>query len=475
MAIYRIFFAGIRWNAFSAAYSVLIGLVQVAILARFLSPSDFAVVALIGTIVNLCMQLQSTGINTAIIQSTNITNHNLSSLFWLNIAFSVFFFFASLIVGWGISIFYKLSTMSNIIFLYSSLLLVQAFSVQYKTILQKKLDFQILSIAEIAGVTAGFIFALVAAINDLGALALIGSYICRSTIEGIVLTRRGITHFKPTFYFNRAEIKPYVQFGKLHIAERIITYFSSQIDLLIIGKLLGVYDLGVYDLFKRVLIRPFQLIGDVFEKTLFPFFSKYQNYPAVHRIFFITLLSNITALVFPAVALLIIFAKPLINIYFGNDFSDYSIIFQLLVLFCLIHTFLNPIDTLLIAKGKIRLWLYMNIIFSIMSFIFLSIGAQFGLLGLLIAYLIANFIFFLTSYFWIILPLIRSNWLQLLIKISSPFFLTIIAIIPVICLIVVWNGSNNILINLAGIIIFGLFYVGLNLIFNHKIIVAIKK
>ncbi len=474
MAIYRIFFAGIRWNTFSAAFSLVAGMMQVAILARFLSPSDFAIVALMGTIVNLCMQLQSVGINTAIIQSSKDTNDNLSSLYWLNIGFGIFFFFITVIVEYAISIFYELSSLAGIIFLYSSLLIVQAFIVQYKTILQKKLDFRTLSIAEIAGVVAGLIFAIVAAINEFGALALIGSYICRSTIEGMILILRGIDHFKPTFHFNKSEIKPYVQFGNLHITERIITYFSSQIDLLIIGKLLGVDDLGIYDLFKRVLIRPFQLIGDIFEKTLLPFFSKYQDYSAVHRAFFINLLGNISVFVFPAVTLLIIFSKPFIHIYFGSEFVNYSAIFQLLTLFCLIHTFLNPIDTLLIAKGKIKLWLYMNILFSIMSFIFLSIGTQFGLSGVLIAYLIANFLFFLASYHLIVLPLIKSDWFQVLENVASPFFLTIIAITPTLLLIMGWD-KYNILISVIGNIIFVFCYIILTFVLNDKFVATFKK
>lgn len=427
MSIQKTFFAGIRWTGLSSLLSFVLGLLQVALLARYLEKSDFAWVAIAGVFVNIGIQLQQAGINSAIIQQPQLTRTQLSTAYWLNVAFGGALFGIACIVALILRWVYESPILLPIFILYSLIFLIQAFVVQYKALLQKNFHFQTLSAAEGIGVIAGFLFAVITAMLGWGAYALIGSYMVRYMAEAIWVLIAGRQQFTPAIEWNWQSIKPLVDFGGWHLTERLVTHFSSQLDILLIGKLLGSEALGTYDVFKRVLVRPLNLLNDIFEKVTFPVFTKFQTDISLQKKLYLNLLTHLGAINFPLLVFLAIAAEPIIQLIFGAQWIEGVPIFQLLCLFCLLHFLLNPVDTLLLAHGKIKLWLYANMALVPLQILLLTIGSQHGLAAVTLANIVAYTIFTLTTYFWIVFPQIQSGFIELVKRLALPSLLTFLA------------------------------------------------
>lgn len=472
MSIQKTIFAGIRWTGLSSVLGLVLGLLQVAVLARYLEKSDFAWVAIAGVFVNIGIQLQQSSINTAIVQQPHLSKVQLSTAYWLNIIIGLCIFLIASILAFFLRWVYASPILFSIFIIYSVIFLIQAFTVQYKALLQKNFHFQALSIGESLGIIISFVFAVIAAVKGLGAYALVGSYVMRYIIEAIFIILLGRRQFTPVFEWNWKSIQPLLHFGGWHMSERLITHFSSQIDILLIGKLLGSEALGAYDVFKRILVRPFNLLNDIFEKVTFPVFSKFQEDHTLQKKMYLDLLAYQGAVNFPLLAFLAFAATPVVQLLFGAQWLEGVPVFQLLCLFCFFHYLLNPVDTLLLSVGKIRLWLLANLLFIPLQFIFLILGSQFDLIKVTLANVIAYFLFTLSTYFLIVLPEIKSNIMELTIRLVRPLFLTLLALLFLLPFASFFSQKVT-LIPMA--ILFSILYFMLTMYYNRAFFTLIRK
>jgi O-antigen/teichoic acid export membrane protein len=58
------------------------------------------------------------------------------------------------------------------------------------------------------------------------------------------------------------------------VGNDIVSTVATQIDIIIIGKLLGTEVLGTYSIIKELILRPTQLINPIVTKVSFPIMSK---------------------------------------------------------------------------------------------------------------------------------------------------------------------------------------------------------
>lgn len=92
-------FNGAKWTAFSTACIVGIGLLQMAILARLIGPKEFGLLSAAMVIIALADTLSDFGISNSIIQKKDISQDELTSLYWFNVGvgFLVFLIFSSVV------------------------------------------------------------------------------------------------------------------------------------------------------------------------------------------------------------------------------------------------------------------------------------------------------------------------------------------------------------------------------------------
>ena len=76
---------GVKWTGLSTLITSVFQYVQVAVLTKFLTPSDFGIMAMALVVIGLAQAYTDLGISNAIIQRQNPTKDNLSSLYWLEI------------------------------------------------------------------------------------------------------------------------------------------------------------------------------------------------------------------------------------------------------------------------------------------------------------------------------------------------------------------------------------------------------
>ena len=84
--------AGVKWTALAAVLVALIQVVQIVVLAKFLSPQEYGVWGILSVLVGFSNFFVDVGVSNAVIHYQTIDTEELSSLYWLNVlaGFGVF-------------------------------------------------------------------------------------------------------------------------------------------------------------------------------------------------------------------------------------------------------------------------------------------------------------------------------------------------------------------------------------------------
>jgi len=400
---------GVKWTTLSAIVNAILQLLQLSILARYLSASDFGLVAILMVIISLGQVFVDFGLSQAIIHKKQITSTQLSTLYWLNILLSLFVVGVIVLVSPLISNFYHEISLNKYIIIVSVSLIIQAFGQQYRALFQKELQFNLLAKIDIGAALISFFVSILMAINGFGILALIYPVIIMAFIKTIFLVFKGIKIHKPQMILNIQEAKPLLSFGAYTVGDGFINTISSQVDVIIIGKLLGTEVLGAYNIIKEYILKPSQLINPILTKVAFPTMSKVNHDIGQVKTIYLKLINYTASINFPIYVLNFLLSHEIIYILLGKQWLQYENLFQILAVWALMRSIGNPVGTLLLSTGKVQYGLYWNTGMLVYMPIMVYISSFWGIDGIAWGNVISILILFIPGWYFLIYKLCNAK------------------------------------------------------------------
>lgn len=380
---------------------------QLLVLARLLVKVDFALFALVNIVLSIFIQLVQSGFQTAIIHYQPVSGRQLSSLFWLNLLSGLVLGLLMVLAGPLLAWIFQAPALSGLYAFSGLILFVLGWSATPRALLHKNLDFSGIAYAQISAVLLSFVLAVVLALRGWGAYALAGALLARYTLEGLMCFL--FSSFRPAWHFHLEDVRFFLRFGGFQAGERLITHLAGQLDTILIGKFLGMEALGGYDLMKRVLVRPSNLLSELVERVAFPTMARIQSRRAGLRRFYLKVTGHILTLNFWAYGLAFVLSGPLTGLLFGPQWAPWAGIFQLLCLYVMLNSITNPLDSLLLAIGRIDYWLYINLAFLPVLALAIGLGLPFGLAATTGAILLAHLLLIGLSYVMALSPLLEMK------------------------------------------------------------------
>ncbi len=417
---------GVKWTSIASVITSVIKLVQFAVLAHYLSKSDFGLMAIVGMVVGFSALFIDFGINAAIVHKQDITKAQLSSLYWLNIAVSIILFALLFALAPLVASFYDEPALIPIIRILASTFIIAGIGNQFAVLLQKELKFKALAFINIISVFVGFGLAIYLAMQGYGVYSLVYATLVTYGINALLNVYKGWAIHHPDFSFSFQEIKSMLSFGFFQMGERSVNYLNAQFDVLLIGKLFGTEVLGVYSVAKNISSKPYQIINPIINKVTFPIMSKIQNETSRLRKLFLNVINYLCSVNFPIYVLVIFLAEDIIVNLFGAKWVDAIILLQLLAAYRMFTSFGNPIGSLLLAKGRADLGFYWNLaLFIFIPFIIYG-GSHWGLVGVASSLLLLQVLLMYPAWYFLVNELSDITFLEYAYTIGKPFFIAFV-------------------------------------------------
>ncbi|MDO6838892.1 oligosaccharide flippase family protein [Paraglaciecola chathamensis] len=347
-----------------------IGLVSIVILARVLSPKDFAVAAIISMVIYFFDVLSNLGNEQYIIQKKGISDEDINTAWTINIIIKVALAFILLAFVPLIDSYYPEIQLTAALFLATLVLPIRAISnsglllfernLQYKqifflTVFQRVISFT--TVMLVIWVAPSF-WALI--LGDVAAALSfsLGSYVVHT--------------FRPVFSLKN--IKEQWIFSRWLLAKNIVGYGRSQIDTFIVSSLFNARDLGRYYLARDIVMIPSQNILTPALQPLLATFSQQHHNDSTSLSRQINLALAITTLLtIPIVFYIWFFPSALIDTILGSQWKDSYKLLSHLSLLVLYIPFILLFEHLMVAKG----WVKQVFIFDLSSLLFITLGLLF--------------------------------------------------------------------------------------------------
>jgi len=418
--------SGVKWTSSATIITTLLQVLQVAILARFLSASDFGLMAIVMVVIGFSQAFLDMGISNAIIHKQYVTSRQLSTLYWVNILAGIGLYGIIYLLAPWIASFYHEAKLEDIVKLVGIIFLITPYGQQFFVLLEKELQFRTLAKISILNKFISLLITTYLAYRGMGVYALVYGAISSAVFTTVQYILIGIKNYKLSFTFDIYEVKEFVQFGLYQMGERTINYFNSQFDTILIGKFLGVESLGVYTIAKELVMRPAAVINPVLTRVAFPTMAKIQNDIPRLKQLYIKMLNFIATINFPIYIAMIILAPELITIIFGDKWDRAIPLVQILAIFGAIRSVVNPIGSLLLARGRADLGFWWN--FGLFFYVPLSIYIYsfWDLEGIAWGMVINILILQLPSYYVLVKPLCGAGLKEYFWQILRPMLFSVI-------------------------------------------------
>ena len=367
------------WNYASFASGKVLVLVTMAILARLLTPADFGMVGFATLVIAHLSVLQNLGLGPAVIQRRGDIEEAAQTVFVINLVLGAFFTVVTILAAPLVAAFFDEPLVPPLLRVLAFSFILESLGSMHEILLQRNLAFRRKLIPDLGRAIAHGGVAITTAVTGLGVWALVWGQLA-GIIVYVVLTWMVIP-WRPTYRFHRHLIRPLTRFGVPLVLTDIEYAIWSNLDYVIVGRLLGDAALGMYTIAYRLPELLVQSVWRVLANAIFPVFSRIQDdMEALRRGFLATIRYTQIAIV-PLCIGMFITAEPAVEFIFGDQWGAVVPVLRVMAVFTLVGSIGVNVGDVYKAMGRPDILAKLSVMELGILFPALLYGSRFGIVG----------------------------------------------------------------------------------------------
>ncbi|MEO8715511.1 MAG: lipopolysaccharide biosynthesis protein [Acetobacteraceae bacterium] len=401
---------GVAWASVTRIGGQMLNWVMTLAVVRFLAPADYGLMAITMAVTGFLAAMSYVGFSDVLVQSRDADANAAEALGLILIVNVVFL--AILFAGApGIASFYhdpRLTPLLRVVSLSFILLAVSALS---RATLQRALALKQMSAIDMMANVLGGVATIVLAWLGFGVWALLDGYMLAETVRtGGFLILAPIRHFPALPTRRQAGL---MRMGSYRTAENVLWYFSTQIDILVAGRLLGSNVLGIYSLARTLASLPIDKLATVVKPIGLPAFARVQDDIDQALSYLAKSMRVLALLSFPIFFGLSAVAHDLVPAVLGPRWAGAATPLAILALGMTLRPTGLFVAPFMLGLGHFRTSLVNTVIGTIMFGLAYVVGAHWGIYGICGAAAVAYPLQFLL---WVHrVSVVRRGWFRRLL------------------------------------------------------------
>ena len=380
----------IGWNYLSFGLSKALGLLTIAILAHILPPESFGLIALATLAIDYLSVMSDLGLGAALIQQRGNIDEASNTVFTFNLLTGLLLTFFTALAAPYIGNFFHEPQVIPVLRWLGLTFTIKALGAVHNIRLRRTLNFRKKLIPDIGNTLIKGFISIGLALSGLGVWSLVIGQLVGAGIASTLLWV--IVPWRPHLAIKREITGKLFRYGLTVMADNTLSILGDSFDYFIIGRVFNTVALGVYTLAYRL---PEILVINilwVMTAVLFPAFSEIQTQAEKLRENFLAVIRYVELVITPICLGLFIAADPIIRVIFGEQWLEAIPIMRILSIYALIFSIGFHVGDIYKAIGRPDILLKVAIPVFIVRIILLWIGAQYSLIGVAIAHLVAGIV-----------------------------------------------------------------------------------
>jgi O-antigen/teichoic acid export membrane protein len=370
-------------GAWSTADIILrqgVGFAVTIVLARLLTPEDFGMVALLTLFSSLSIVFVQGGLSSALIQRQGTSREEESTVFWCNLIAGMLFALALIALAPLIARFFGHPVLAPLMLAAGAQVVISALGAVQAALLTRSLAIGELTKAGVAAALISGGLGVTAAIMGAGVWALAAQMVSGAAINTAMLWI--LSDWRPALHLRLAALGPLFRFGLNVGVANLSDILYTQGFALIIGKLHGVRELGVYNRAYTTQLFPSGIFSAIIGRLALPLFAARSGEADALRRGVRMAISLGMLLNVPTMVGLALTSDLIIQTLFGDKWMPAVPILSVLA----IGGVLLPMHVinlqLLLAQGRSDLFLTVELSKKTVGIAFVIVGSLFGIIGL---------------------------------------------------------------------------------------------
>ncbi|MDD5242734.1 MAG: lipopolysaccharide biosynthesis protein [Syntrophorhabdaceae bacterium] len=309
----------VKWSALMEVVSRTASPIILIILARLLTPDDFGVVATAMISISFAQMFWDAGLSKALIQTKEAPEDVAHVVFWTNIFLGVLIYGILFILAPAIALFFNSPASGPVLRVLGFQIVIASFSSVQQALFVRDLAFRNLFWIKLLTAFIPGLCSIPLAIFGYGVWALVAGSLAGQALNCWLLWRRSA--WRPKITYNKELARKLFSFGFWVLLESFAAWLIIWGDNLIVGRFLGVHDLGVYQTGWMLVTILFGLTLNPFLPVLYSTFSRLQDdLPALKNTFH-KVNRVVMALALPMGVGLLLVGPELADLLFGNKWQ----------------------------------------------------------------------------------------------------------------------------------------------------------
>ncbi len=392
MSLTRQAVSGVKWSGVGTLVNVAVNFASIVVLSRLLAPADFGLMAMVGVVTGFAEAFADFGLSNAIIHRQRATSDELSSLFWLNLLVGLTLFALIWLAIPPVVTYYLETRLSGLLRWSSLSFVIVPFGQQFQVLLRRELRFKTLTL--VTSITAlARLSAVGFALGGFGVMSLVWGNLISDLMHTIMLIAVGSrSRWLPSVHFRRADVSGFVGFGLFQMGQRSLNFFATNVDYLVVGRLLGSEPLGYYTLAYNLMRMPLTYVNPVIVSVAYPAFARVQEREEALRRGYAKIIRYLSVAAFPMTAGMLVVAPLFVPLFYGRQWLPAIPVVQLFCLLGVVKSLGNPLGSLLLARGRADLGFWMNVVAVVGYAIANVTGAHWGIIGVAASSVVFSFL-----------------------------------------------------------------------------------
>ena len=221
-----------KWNFIERVSTQGIQFFLGIIMARLLVPADFGIIGILAIFFTISQTIIDSGFNAALIRKKDVSEKDLSTVFFFNISVSVIAYATLFFTAPWIADFFGIPIIKNVLRVQSVILIINAIVAVQVAILNIKLDFRSLAKRNVAATLISGCSGVSLAYLGFGVWALVYQQIIAAVVNLIIICF--ICRWYPKTWISKSSFKSLGSFGsKLLISSLIHTFYVNLTTIVI--------------------------------------------------------------------------------------------------------------------------------------------------------------------------------------------------------------------------------------------------
>ncbi len=349
------------------------------VLARLLDPAQFGLIAMVAPVLGLVIAISECGFGQAIVQRSDLTHPQLSSLFWISAGMGGALTLLAVLCAPLVAAFYAEPRTQWVTVALAGLILLSSVTLVPMALLNRQMRFTVLAAIEVTGIFLGVASGIASAWMGAGYWALV----IMQTVNCATVTTLAwaCCHWRPGRPAMAPGVGALIRFGAHILGSNLATYLSTSADQVIVGAVNGKVALGLYDRSYNLVVKPLMQLMAPASRVAVPLLSRLQDAPERYGRAYLMMLQLTTALCVPGLLAAGIAAEPLILLLLGPKWLAMAPVFFWISLGGVVSALSASTYWLFTTQSRSAEQMRFSVIVAVISVMAFGLGSLWGVVG----------------------------------------------------------------------------------------------